>query len=168
MSGAAPPAPSLPSLLSRQTTTQEQQPGSFSKSLNQVTIFPPPSLPLHAQQHFPAPPIPLLSCQLLLLPPTHPEAGRGGGRLQSHSCPAPAGLHMEPGLARDNSGGSGWILCHCVPAPWTGREHPGGLDREEELTHHCCCLQLNPTPYGAWREQLWSIPQPLPRSSQRQ
>lgn len=82
----------------------------FFKSLNQVTIFSPSSLSLPS--HSP-----------LLLPTAatvHSLPG-GGERLQNCSRPPPARLHMEPGSARDSSGGSRWVSFLCAYS-WASRE----------------------------------------------
>lgn len=80
------------------------------KSLKQIQIFPPCSLPLLAQKHGASPPFPALFCPLLSLSPADPEM-KGPQRCL---CPVLARLYMEPGSARDsNSSGCVPFSCTC-------------------------------------------------------
>lgn len=112
------------------------------KFLNQVRIT---HLSLHVQWHLLSPlfPFSLLLCLLLLLSPLS-LATLGLRKLQSFSCPAPAGLYMAPSLPWDSSSrGSKQILPCCQSCSLSAQSKH--WDGEPTHHHHCHCPQLSPS-----------------------
>lgn len=112
----------------------------FLKSLKQVKIFPPPSVPLHVQLRIPSPNLTSLSPVAAVVP---------------SSC------HVEPGLARDRCS-SRWVLFSFPGLP--GNSSWGGPGREEGPA---CCFSFL-TQSGEWAGVVLELLLPWPGSARQQ